>query len=67
VGNADSIQLQRCQGMAAVGNRFFTAFGKSNGKNCICHASSNIMSDRLTIISRPGGFLRLEIVGRYCL
>ena len=27
---------------------------------------TNIMSDRLTIISRPGGFLRLEIVGRYC-
>jgi hypothetical protein len=27
---------------------------------------SNIMSDRLTIISRPGGFLKLEIVGRYC-
>ena len=26
---------------------------------------SDIMSDRLTIISRPGGFLRLEIVGRY--
>ena len=24
------------------------------------------MSDRLTTISRPGGFLRLEIVGRYC-
>ena len=24
------------------------------------------MSDRLTIISRQGGFLRLEIVGRYC-
>ena len=24
------------------------------------------MSDRLTIISRPGGFLRLEIAGRYC-
>ena len=27
---------------------------------------SDIMSDRLTIISRPGGFLRLSIIGRYC-
>ena len=41
VGNADSIQLQGCQGMAAVGNRFFTAFCKSKGKNRICHTSSN--------------------------
>ena len=24
-----------------------------------------VMSERLTIISRPGGFLRLSIIGRY--
>ena len=27
--------------------------------------TTNIMSDRLTIVSRPGGFLRLSIIGRY--
>ena len=37
---------------------------------CVCQRYfpliRNIMSDRLTIISRPGGFLRWSIVGRYC-